>query len=61
MEIGEDQYMRRVKLKALQQSFNSEREKSYKGGKTINVIQKYLKLEESEIKAALNLLNLKYF
>ena len=54
MEIGEDQYMLRVKLKALQQSFNSEREKSYKGGKTINVIQKYLKLEESEIKAAEN-------
>ena len=54
MEIGEDQYMLRVKLKALQQSFNSEGEKSYKGGKTINVIQKYLKLEESEIKAADN-------
>ena len=47
MEIGKDQDMLVEQLKALQQSFNEYREKSEKGAKTIQVLQKDLKLAKT--------------
>ena len=40
------------KLKALQHSFNEEREKSEKDSETIQVLHKYLKLKKSARTAA---------
>ena len=54
MEIGEEQDMLRDKLKVLQLSFNEEKEKSEKGSKTIQVINKDLKLEKYAGKTADN-------
>ena len=45
MEIDEGLYMLRWELKALQHSFNIESSKSEKVAKTIQVLQKDLKLE----------------
>ena len=48
MEIDEGLYMLRWELKALQHSFNIERSKSEKVAKTIQVLQKDLKLENQQ-------------
>ena len=47
MNIGEERDVLRRKVKALQWGFNEERSKSYKGSKTIQLVQKYLKLDKS--------------
>ena len=54
MEIGEDQDMIMEKLKALQQSFNEDSTKSEKGSKTLQVLDKDLKLAKSSCKSGDN-------
>ena len=41
MEIGQEQDMLMEQLKALQQSFNEEKEKAYKDAKATQVLQKH--------------------
>ena len=50
--VGENQYMLMEKLKSLQQSFNEKSKKSEKVAKTIQVLQKELKLEKAARKSA---------